>query len=155
MFLEDQLGAILFKKGGRKLAVTDIGHALYEHCERIAAEIEEAGLGTTRMQTELRGMLRVSMPCGLLAPVGLAAAIARVRGQLSRHPSGDRCEQPLDRCSRSKPYDVAVQLGTLPETHGGIRHLASISRGVYASPSFLEKKGVPVSVTISNISIAS
>ena len=37
MFLEDQLGAVLFKKGGRKLAVTDIGQALYEHCERIAA----------------------------------------------------------------------------------------------------------------------
>src|SRR5260370_34181612 len=62
MFLEDQIGAVLFKKGGRKLTVTDIGQALYEHCERIAAEIEEAGLGTTRMHNELRGMLRVSMP---------------------------------------------------------------------------------------------
>jgi DNA-binding transcriptional LysR family regulator len=45
-----------------------------------------------------------------------------------------------------EPYDVAVQLGTLPETHGGIRHLASITRGVYASPSFLERRGVPLSV---------
>jgi LysR substrate binding domain len=36
--------------------------------------------------------------------------------------------------------------GSVPETHGGIRHLASITRGAYASPSFLERKGVPVSV---------
>ena len=58
MFLEDQVGAVLFKKGARKLAVTNIGQALHEHCERIAAEIEEAGLGTTRMQTEGRDTRR-------------------------------------------------------------------------------------------------
>ena len=48
-FLEDQTGATLFRKGSRKLTTTDIGQALYEHCERIASEIEEAGLGTARV----------------------------------------------------------------------------------------------------------
>jgi DNA-binding transcriptional LysR family regulator len=144
MFLEDQLGAILFKKGGRKLSVTDIGQALYEHCERIAAEIEEAGLGTTRMQTELRGMLRVSMPVDFGTGWLSSAIAAFAVSYPDIHLVIDANSRWID--VSVEPYDVAVQLGTPPETHDGIRHLASITRGVYASPSFLERKGVPLSI---------
>lgn len=143
-FLEDQVGAVLFKKGGRKLAVTDVGQALFEHCERIAAEIEEAGLGATRMQTELQGTLRVSMPVDF--GIGwLSSAIAAFAIKFPDiHLVIDANSRLVD--VSVEPYDVAVQLGTLPETHGGIRQLATISRGVYASPSFLERHGVPRSV---------
>ncbi len=144
MFLEDQLGAVLFKKGGRKLAVTDIGQVLYEHCERIAAEIEEAGLGTTRMQTELRGMLRVSMPVDFGTGWLSSAIAAFAVSYPDIHLVIDANSRWID--VSVEPYDVAVQLGTLPETHGGVRRLASITRGVYASPAFLQRKGVPVSV---------
>jgi LysR family transcriptional regulator for bpeEF and oprC len=143
MFLEDQLGAHLFKKGGRKLAVTDIGQALYEHCERIAAEIEEAGIGTSRMQSELRGMLRVSMPVDF-GTGWLSAIAAFAVSYPDIHLVIDANSRWID--VSVEPYDVAVQLGTLPETHGGIRRLASITRGVYASPSFLQRKGTPLGV---------
>jgi DNA-binding transcriptional LysR family regulator len=143
-FLEDQLNAVLFKKGGRKLAVTDVGQALYEHCERIAAEIEEAGLGASRMQTELRGTLRVSMPVDF-GTGWLSAAIAAFAVS---HPD---IHLVIDANSRwidvsVEPYDVAVQLGTLPEMHSGVRRLASITRGVYASPSFIEREGLPKTI---------
>ncbi|MEW6767055.1 MAG: LysR family transcriptional regulator [Pseudomonadota bacterium] len=143
-FLEDQTGAVLFRKGSRKLVTTDIGQALYEHCERIASEIEEAGLGTARMQTELRGTLRVSMPVDF----GI--------GWLSRAMAAFAVDYPdidlvIDANSRwvdvsVEPYDVAVQLGPLPETQGGQRHLATITRGVYASPGFLARAGVPSNI---------
>lgn len=143
-FLEDQTGAVLFRKGSRKLATTDTGQVLYEHCERIAAEIEEAGLGTARMQTELRGTLRVSMPVDF----GI--------GWLSRAIAAFAVSYPdihvvIDANSRwvdvtVEPYDVAVQLGPLPKTQGGTRRLASITRGVYASPQFLDRMGTPVNI---------
>jgi DNA-binding transcriptional LysR family regulator len=117
---------------------------LYEHCERIAAEIEEAGLGTARMQTELRGTLRVSMPVDF----GI--------GWLSRAIAAFAVSYPdihlvIDANSRwvdvtVEPYDVAVQLGSLPKTQGGTRRLASITRGVYASPQFLDRVGTPVNI---------
>jgi LysR family transcriptional regulator for bpeEF and oprC len=144
MFLEDQLGAVLFKKGGRKLSVTDIGQALYEHCERIAAEIDEAGLGTARMQTELRGMLRVSMPVDFGTGWLSSAIAAFAVNYPDIHLAIDTNSRWVD--VSVEPYDVAVQLGTLPEAHGGVRHLASITRGVYASPAFLERRGIPLSV---------
>lgn len=144
MFLEDQLGAVLFKKGGRKLSMTDIGQALYEHCERIAAEIDEAGLGTVRMQTELRGMLRVSMPVDFGTGWLSSAIAAFAVNYPDIHLVIDANSRWVD--VSVEPYDVAVQLGALPESHGGMRHLASITRGVYASPAFLERRGVPQSV---------
>ncbi len=144
MFLEDQLSAVLFKKGGRKLSLTDIGQALYEHCERIAAEIDEAGLGTARMQTELRGMLRVSMPVDFGTGWLSSAIAAFAVNYPDIHLAIDTNSRWVDVSVKS--YDVAVQLGTLPEAHGGVRHLASITRGVYASPAFLERRGVPSSV---------
>ncbi len=144
LFLEDQSGAVLFKKGGRKLAVTDVGQSLYEHCERIAGEVEEAGLGATRMQTELRGTLRVSMPVDFGTGWLSSAIAAFAVSYPDIHLVIDANSRWID--VSVEPYDVAVQLGTLPEMHGGIRRLASITRGVYASPSFLQRKGVPKNV---------
>jgi DNA-binding transcriptional LysR family regulator len=143
-FLEDQAGAMLFKKGGRKLTTTDIGQSLFDHCERIAAEIEEAGLGTVRMQTELRGTLRVSMPVDF----GIGWLSSAIAAFAVNYPD---IHLVIDANSRwvdvsVEPYDVAVQLGPLPETQGGTRRLASITRGVYASPKFLERVGVPLNI---------
>ena len=143
-FLEDQTGATLFRKGSRKLATTDIGQALYEHCERIASEIEEAGLGTARMQTELRGTLRVSMPVDF----GIGWLSHAIAAFAVNYPD---IHLVIDANSRwvdvtVEPYDVAVQLGPFPKTQGGTRPLASITRGVYASPQFLERCGTPINI---------
>ena len=140
-FLEDQAGAVLLKKGSRQLATTDIGQALYEHCERIAGEIEDAGLGAVRMQTELRGTLRVSMPVDF----GIAWLSRAIAAFAIRYPE---IHLVIDANSRwidvtEEPYDVAVQLGALRDMQSGVRHLASINRGVYASPAFLQRQGTP------------
>ncbi len=50
--LEQQVGAILLKKGSRRLSLTDIGRVLYDHCQKIVVEIEDAGLHTSELQTE-------------------------------------------------------------------------------------------------------
>jgi len=125
-FLEDQTGATLFRKGSRKLTTTDIGQALYEHCERIASEIEEAGLGTARMQTELRGTLRVSMPVdfgiGWLSHAVAAFAVSYPDIHLVIDANSRWVDVTVE------PYDVAVQLGPLPKTQNGARPLASITR---------------------------
>src|SRR5690606_31708255 len=60
--LEKDLGAILLRKGSKRLATTDIGAALYDRCRRLMIEIEDVGLTAAEMQGELRGVLRVSIP---------------------------------------------------------------------------------------------
>lgn len=140
-FLEDQVGAVLLKKSGRGLTLTDVGRELYDHCERIAAEVETAGLGAIRAQTELRGTLRVSMPVDF-GTAWLSSAIAAFA---LRYPE---IRLAIEANSRwidvtEEPYDVAVQFGPVRDRQVVSRRLGRLTRGIYASPAFLQAHGVP------------
>ena len=41
--LEQQIGAVLLKRGPHKLEMTEVGQALHQHCERIAEEAKAEG----------------------------------------------------------------------------------------------------------------
>lgn len=139
--LEDQIGAVLLKKGGRTLALTDVGRAVYDHCERIAAEVEDAGLGVRRAQRELGGTLRVSMPVDF-GTAWLSSAIAAFAVRYPEiHLAIDANSRWVD--VREEPYDVAVQFGPIRDTEISSRPLARLTRGIYASPAFLERHGTP------------
>src|SRR6476659_1634342 len=78
--LEDRVGARLLQRTTRKLGLTDAGRLYYQHSSRIIAELEEADQAVSHMQTEPRGLLRVTAPLGfaLLGPI--------VGELLERHP---------------------------------------------------------------------
>ncbi len=60
--LEDRLGARLMNRTTRRLSLTEVGAAYYEHCARALAEVEAAELAVTRLHAEPRGTLRVNVP---------------------------------------------------------------------------------------------
>lgn len=72
--LEDQLGAQLFNRTTRKIALTDVGRGYLERCRRILADVEEATEAVTSLNATPRGPLRVNMPA-----VCSAACISRPR----------------------------------------------------------------------------
>lgn len=142
--LEQHVGAILLKKGPRRLSMTDIGAALYEHCQRVVEEVEEAGLETAQMQAALRGTLRVSIPVDF----GIAWLSRAMAAFVHRYPDinleidvNNRAVDP-----REDPYDLSIQLGPLKDSGLTYRRLATVTRGVYASPEYLAKRGVPRTV---------
>jgi len=47
---------------------------------------------------------------------------------------------------REDPYDLTIQLGPLKDTDLTYRRIATITRGVYASPEYLRRRGVPLAV---------
>lgn len=142
--LEEQMGTMLLRKSTRKLHTTDIGAAFYEHCARIAQEFEDARLQTSEMQTELRGTLRVALPMDFGA-VWLGYAIS----EFSRaHPEVqfeiELSNRPVDLLEER--FDIAVHLGPLQESRLISRPIGRLRRGVYASPEYLKRKGVPTSI---------
>jgi DNA-binding transcriptional LysR family regulator len=142
--LEQHVGSILLKKGPRHLAMTDIGAVLYEHCRRLVEEVEDAGLQTAQMQSELRGTLRVSIPIDF-GNAWLSRAMAEF---IHRHPD---IQLEIDVNSRTvdpreDPYDVAIQLGPVKESGLTYRRVATVTRGVYASPEYLARHATPRSV---------
>jgi DNA-binding transcriptional LysR family regulator len=142
--LEQDLGTILLKRGPKRLAMTNIGAALYDRWHRLVIEIEDVGLTAAEMQGELRGVLRVSIPVDF----GISWISRAIAEFVQKYPEislevevNSRAVNP-----REDPYDLTIQLGPLKESGLTYRRLATITRGVYASPAYLERRGMPRSV---------
>jgi DNA-binding transcriptional LysR family regulator len=137
--LEERLGARLLQRTTRKLSLTEVGRAYYQHAERVVAEAEEAELAVTRLQATPRGQLRVTMPLNFdyFAPV--------VTSFLARYPEVDVELVGADRVVDlvQEGFDVAVRAGNLADSTLVGRHLGELKSIVVASPKFLAKHGIP------------
>lgn len=142
--LEQKVGTVLLKKGQRRLTTTEIGTVFYEHCRRVVEQVEQAGLDTLQLQTAMRGTLRVSIPVDFgVSWIGKAIAeFALAYPDLELEV--DVNSRPVN--PREDPYDLTIQLGPLKDTELIYRRIATLTRGVYASPEYLERRGVPRSV---------
>lgn len=142
--LEQQVGAILLIRGSRKLSLTEIGGKLYEHCRRIALEVEEAGLELTEMGSSVRGNLRVIVP----ADFGIFWFGKAIAEFMLKYPELSAeivvSNQSLDQAV--EPYDIALHIGAIKPSSLVYRRLATVTRGVYASPDYLKRCGVPSSI---------
>ncbi|RTK96312.1 MAG: LysR family transcriptional regulator, partial [Neisseriaceae bacterium] len=58
--LEAALGVRLLQRSTRRLSLTEIGEAYFEHCERISEELARADDTIARLHMEPRGTLRLS-----------------------------------------------------------------------------------------------
>lgn len=140
--LELRLGAQLLHRTTRKLGLTEAGNIYYEHCQRIARELDEAESAVGQLQGGPRGWLRVTSPYSM----GIEW-IAPLLGEFhARHPEV-RIEmvlnnEPLDLID--KEIDVALRIGSLPDSNLVARRLAVFRTQVYASQAYLERHGEPL-----------
>ena len=137
--LEERLGARLLQRTTRKLSLTEVGRAYYQHAERVVAEAEEAELAVTRLQATPRGHLRVTMPLNFdyFAPI--------VASFLASYPDVDLELVGTDRVVDlvQEGFDVAVRAGNLADSTLVGRSLGALKSLVVASPKFLAKHGTP------------
>ncbi|MBC7991774.1 MAG: LysR family transcriptional regulator, partial [Rhizobacter sp.] len=140
--LETQLGERLLLRTTRKLNLTDFGHSVLEHARHVADEVEAAALLAQHRQVEPSGRLRVSMP-GDFASMILGRVLADF---IERYPS---ISLELDLSPRrvdliGENFDVALRMGELRDDATlAARRMATFSHGLYAAPSYLQKRGVP------------
>lgn len=139
--LEEQVGAVLLKRGPQRLEVTDIGRALHEHCERIASIAADASQVVGEMQSGVRGTIRVALPFGL-ANTSLSRGMVQFA---RRYPEvriyAQVCNRWVDVSEES--YDVAIHIGTVRNPDLPMRRLASLPRGLFASPDYCARRGTP------------
>jgi DNA-binding transcriptional LysR family regulator len=138
---EKDLGTLLLKKSTRKLAPTDLGIAIQEHCERIAAEADAIQQMTTRIRTDLGGTLRVAMPVefgtGWLGKAISDFAIQYPEIGLDIDVSG-RVVDLID-----ESFDIAISFGQPRPSRMTLRRLGSLASGIYASPAYLARRSAP------------
>lgn len=141
MQLENSLGTRLFNRTTRSLSLTDVGASYLERCQQVLQDVEEMEAAVTHLQTEPRGVLKISAP-----PVIGATHITRAIAEfLKIYP-----ELTVDLILQSTPgdmidegIDIAIYLGNLDDTSMVARKLASSSMVVCGSPDYLASFGVP------------
>lgn len=141
MQLEGSLGTRLFNRTTRSLNLTDVGASYLERCQQVLLDVEEMEAAVTHLQTEPRGVLKISAP-----PVIGATHITRaVAAFLKIHT-----DLTVDLILQSSPsdliddgIDIAIYLGDLADTSMVARKLASSSMVVCGSPDYLAKHGIP------------
>jgi DNA-binding transcriptional LysR family regulator len=140
--LEAQLGERLLLRTTRKLTVTDFGNVVLTHAQQVTAEVEATLALTQHRQLEPSGRLRVSMPSDFANEV-LGPLLAEF---IARHPA---IALELDLSPRrvdliGENFDVAIRIGDLPDDASlAARRLAVFSVGMYASPAYLARRGLP------------
>ncbi len=139
--LEDRLGARLLNRTTRKLTLTDIGGVFYERCRRILDELGDAEGAVTSMQTAPRGTLRVALPMSF----GVTYACAALARFVQRYPElnvdMDLSDRRVDLLGEG--FDLAIRIGTLPDSSMIARKLATTCLVIVASPAYLDAHGRP------------
>ena len=140
--LESQLGERLLLRTTRKLTVTDFGHSVLLHAQQVTSEVEAALALAQHRQLEPSGRLRVSMPADFANEV-LGPLLAEF---VAKYPA---ISLELDLSPRrvdliGENFDLAVRIGDLPDDASlAARRLAVFSVGLYASPDYIARRGVP------------
>nr|WKF61890.1 HTH-type transcriptional regulator DmlR [Paraburkholderia busanensis] len=141
--LEAHLGSRLLHRTTRKLRLTEAGTAYFEQCRGIAKQLDDAESAVQRIRGTPGGWLRITLPYSFGA-TWIAPLIA---GFCTRYP-----DVRLDILATHVPLDlfdddvdVALRLGTLPDSSLVARRLGSFSTSIYASPAYVERHGAPAS----------
>jgi DNA-binding transcriptional LysR family regulator len=137
--LEEAMGTMLIKRSTRRLAPTEVGREVFQHCEAIAAQLAQVRAATEQSRSKLQGTLRVSMPTEF-GSAWLGSAISEfairypeLRLEIEVH------SRAIDLIADS--YDVAIHFGQQKSSGFTYRRLATLPRGLYASPAYLARAG--------------
>ena len=140
--LESTLGVRLLNRTTRSMSLTEIGSAYYQHCARIAHEIEAARATASQLQTAPRGVLKLTAPV-VFAALHLSGAIESF---LKKFPD---VEIELDTSDRlvdivDEGYDLAIRITNNPGQTTISRKILHLHWATCASPEYLKQHGEPL-----------
>ncbi|GAC1463168.1 MAG: LysR family transcriptional regulator [Gemmatimonadaceae bacterium] len=141
--LESHLKARLLVRSTRKLVLTEVGESYLVDCKRILAEMAEADRSASGEYNAPQGELIVTAPVvfGRLHVLPVTAQF------LATYPQVDirlvLTDRPLNLIDEH--LDMAVRIGTAPDSRLVAMRVGQIRSVVCASPAYLREHGVPKS----------
>lgn len=141
MQLENSLGVRLLNRTTRHLSLTEVGVVYLERCLQILDDIEETELAVTRLQTEPRGVLKVTAT-PFFGAYHLGPAIA---AYLEQYP--DVGVELILQAGYvdlvEEGFDLAIHLDELRDSSLIARKLGISQRIVCGSPDYFRRRGTP------------
>lgn len=141
--LEARLNVRLLQRSTRRFVVTELGQALYRHCQAMLTEAEAAYEVIEQSRAEPCGTLRVAAPIAVASSM-LAPILPEFLSRFPRlHVEVHVDNRPVDVIGER--FDAAIRVRTQPSGEHGLvmRSFAQTEEVVVASPGYLEANGSP------------
>ena len=139
--LEQRLGSRLFNRTSRRLVLTDAGRALAERAAKLLADAEAAESALVAQSATPSGTVRLAAPMSFgvreVAPILADFLTLYPAISIDLHLSDALVDVIGD------GFDLALRIGTLPDSSLLARRLAPVPVMIVASPAYLVRRGRP------------
>jgi LysR family transcriptional regulator for bpeEF and oprC len=141
--LETRVSARLLQRTTRRVSPTQEGLALYERCQRLIFDVEEAENLFRHDAAQLSGVLRIDVP-GRIGRLIIAPALPEF---LERYPKIDISLGVTDRAVNlfEDSLDCVLRVGPLSDSGLIARPIGKLALINVASPTYLARHGTPTS----------
>ena len=143
--LEQRLNIKLFYRTTRKVSLTEEGRVFYQHCRGVLDGLDAAERAITNLQSTPQGKIKLTAP----VTYGELHILPLINDFMQQYTDIEvtayLSNQQLDLVDEG--FDLAIRLGKLSDSSMMAKKLTERTNFVCASPAYLEKYGIPHSLS--------
>jgi DNA-binding transcriptional LysR family regulator len=143
--LEKRLNIKLFYRTTRKVSLTEEGRVFYQHCRSVLDGLDAAERAITNLQSKPQGKIKLTAPVAYGEKQILPLVNNFIKQYSDVEVSAYLSNRQVDIVEDG--YDLAIRLGKLGDSTMMAKKLGKRTNYVCASPEYLDKQGIPHSIS--------